>query len=326
MNPPRNYTGEVLHDEDTDQRHRNCDPRADIPDAEDTDDFGFDTAGEAKANGKDSGEEQAESAAGVSLGDFIAYMPAHGYIFVPSRELWPAASVNARVPPIVGPDGKPIAPSKWLASNAAVEQMTWAPGDAPLIRDKLISDGGWIKRSGCTVFNLYKPPTIRPITGDVTRWLDLIQRNYPEQADHIVAWLAHRVQRPDEKINHALVLGGVPGIGKDTILEPVKQAIGAWNFTDVSPKQVLGRFNGFLRSVILRVNEARDLGEFDRFAFFDHMKVFIASPPDVLRVDEKNLKEHTSRTSVAWSSPPTTRRMAFIYRPTTGATWWHGQT
>jgi hypothetical protein len=40
------------------------------------------------------------------------------------------------------------------------------------------------------------------------------------------------------------------------------------------------------------VNEARDLGEFDRFAFYDHMKSYIAAPPDVLRVDEKNLKEH----------------------------------
>ena len=100
------------------------------------------------------------------------------------------------------------------------------------------------------------------------------------------------MQRPHEKINHALVLGGKPGIGKDTILEPVKQAIGPWNFADVSPKQVLGRFNGFLKSVILRVNEARDLGEFDRYAFHDHMKVYIAAPPDVLRVDEKNLNEH----------------------------------
>jgi hypothetical protein len=62
--------------------------------------------------------------------------------------------------------------------------------------------------------------------------------------------------------------------------------------TQVSPKQVLGRFNGFLKSVILRVNEARDLGEFDRYAFHDHMKVYIAAPPDVLRVDEKNLREY----------------------------------
>jgi hypothetical protein len=170
--------------------------------------------------------------------------------------------------------------------------MTWAPGKPVLILDKLIADGGWIEKPGCTVFNLYRPPTIRPIAGDVTPWLDLIQRNFPDQADHIVSWLAHRVQRPDEKINHALVLGGEPGIGKDTILEPVKQAIGPWNFAEVSPKQVLGRFTGFLKSVILRVSEARDLGEFDRYAFHDHMKTYIAAPPDVLRIDEKNVREY----------------------------------
>ena len=55
---------------------------------------------------------------------------------------------------------------------------------------------------------------------------------------------------------------------------------------------MLGRFNGFLKSVILRVSEARDLGEFDRFAFYDHMKSLTAAPPDVLRVDEKNLREY----------------------------------
>ena len=231
--------------------------------------------------------------AGVSLDDFVAYMPQHSYIFMPARELWPAASVNARVPPpAVDSEGKPIPAAKWLDANRPVEQMTWAPGKPMLIRDKLIADGGWIDRPGCTVFNLYKPPIMRPIAGDVTPWLDLIQRNYPEQADHIVAWLAHRVQRPDEKINHALVLGGEPGIGKDTILEPVKQAIGPWNFAEVSPKQVLGRFSGFLKSVILRVSEARDLGDFDRYAFHDHMKTYIAAPPDVLRVDEKNIREH----------------------------------
>ncbi len=82
------------------------------------------------------------------------------------------------------------------------------------------------------------------------------------------------MQRPHEKINHALVLGGKQGIGKDTLLEPVKHAVGPWNFIEVSPQQVLGRFNGFLKSVILRVSEARDLGDFDRFAFYDHMKSY----------------------------------------------------
>jgi Family of unknown function (DUF5906) len=231
--------------------------------------------------------------AGVSLNDFVAYMPQHSYIFMPTGELWPAASVKARIPPpAVDSDGEPIPAATWLDVHRPVEQMTWAPGKPMLVRDQLIADGGWINRPGCTVFNLYKPPIIQPIRGEVTPWLDLIQRNYPEQADHIVAWLAQRVQQPAAKINHGLVLGGVPGIGKDTMLEPVKQAVGPWNFAEVSPKQVFGRFNGFLKSVILRVSEARDLGQFDRYAFHDHMKTYMAAPPDVLRVDEKNIREH----------------------------------
>ena len=96
-----------------------------------------------------------------------------------------------------------------------------------------------------------------------------------------------------EKINHALVLGGGQGIGKDTLIEPVKHAVGPWNVSEVSPQHMLGRFNGFLKSVILRVNEARDLGDVNRFQFYDHMKAYIASPPDVLRVDEKNLREYS---------------------------------
>ena len=48
----------------------------------------------------------------------------------------------------------------------------------------------------------------------------------------------------------------------------------------------------FLKSVILRVSEARDLGDVDRFAFYDHMKSYTAAPPDLRRVDEKNLCEH----------------------------------
>jgi hypothetical protein len=101
------------------------------------------------------------------------------------------------------------------------------------------------------------------------------------------------VQRPHEKINHALVLGGGQGIGKDTLLEPVKRAVGPWNFAEVSPQHLLGRFNGFLKSVICRVSEARDLGDVDRFAFYDHLKAYTAAPPDVLRVDEKHLREYS---------------------------------
>ena len=218
--------------------------------------------------------------------------------------MWPAASVNARVPPValidasgkpvLGDDGKQkvIPASAWLDRNRPVEQMTWAPGLPMVVHDQLISEGGWIDRKDVTVFNFYRPPVIEPgNAAEADRWLDHVHKVYPDDADHIIKWCAHRVQRPHEKINHALVLGGLQGIGKDTLLEPVKRAVGPWNFHEVSPQQMLGRFNGFLKAVILRVTEARDLGEVNRFSFYDHMKAYTAAPPDVLRVDEKNLRE-----------------------------------
>ena len=171
--------------------------------------------------------------------------------------------------------------------------MTWAPGRPIVIADKLMLEGGWIDRPGVTCFNLYHPPTITG--GDPVKaqeWLDHVQYVFPAETDHILNWMAHRVQRPEQKINHALLLGGPQGVGKDTALEPLKYAVGSWNFQEVSPQQILGRFNGFLKSVVLRISEVRDLGEADRFTLYDHMKAYTAAPPDVLRVDEKHLREH----------------------------------
>jgi hypothetical protein len=241
----------------------------------------------------------------LSLEDFYADMKSRQFIYVAARELWPAASVDARIPPVPVRDvaghavldekGKPkkIAASKWLATNRPVEQMSWVPGAPLVIRDKLISEG-WIERQGASVFNLYRAPTIE--LGDPTKagpWLDHIEKTYPNDAGHIEKWLAHRRQRPDDKVNHALVLGGNQGIGKDTIIEATKPAIGPWNFQGITPRQLLGRFNGFVKSVILHISEARNLGDIDRFAFYEVTKNYIAAPPDVLRVDEKNLREYS---------------------------------
>lgn len=241
-------------------------------------------------------EPQLEAASPHELrvDDFYAYMPMHSYIFVPSRDLWPAASVNARVQAPRDDKGEPLKPTVYLDTYRAVEQMTWAPGEPMIIRDRVIADGGWLDRPGCSCFNLYRAPIIRPGDPDQAgKWIEHVRRIYPTDADHIILWLAHRVQRPQEKINHALVLGGPQGIGKDTLLEPVKAAVGPWNFAEVSPIHLLGRFNGFVKSVILRISEARDLGDVDRYGFYDHLKSYTAAPPDVLRVDEKNIREYS---------------------------------
>jgi hypothetical protein len=171
--------------------------------------------------------------------------------------------------------------------------MTWAPGKPMLIENRLISEGGWIHRSGCKTFNLYRPPNIQP--GDADKagiWIEHVRKLYPEDATHVMWWLAHRVQRPHEKINHALFIGGPQGIGKDTMLYPVKRAVGPWNVQEILPPALLGRFNGFVKAVVLCINEIHDLGDVDRYGLYERLKAFTAAPPDIIRVDEKHLREY----------------------------------
>jgi hypothetical protein len=234
-----------------------------------------------------------ESGEGVRLGDFWAYMPMHQYIWSPSRDLWPASSVNARIPDVPGEDGKPMRAAAWLDKFQPVEQLTWWPGEPMIIENRLISHGGWIDRPGVRVFNQYRPPMIT--LGDpamAARWIEHVHHVFPDYATHIILWLAHRVQRPAEKINHALALIGPQGTGKDSTIEGAVPAVGAWNVSEVGPDHLMGRFNPFVKSVILRVSEARDLGDTDRYRFYEHLKVYTAAPPNVLTCDEKHIREH----------------------------------
>ena len=188
----------------------------------------------------------------LSVEDFYAYSPQHNYIYTVTRDHWPAYRINARLPkvPLVDANGQPIMDSSgkpkkikaatWLDQNRSVDQMTWAPGHPQLIRDRAVVEG-WVEKRGALTFNRYRAPNI--IKGDALRagpWLDHCDKVLGTSRKHVVSWLAHRVQKPEEKINHAIVLGGAPGIGKDTLLEPVKRAVGAWNFAEASPAKMLG--------------------------------------------------------------------------------------
>lgn len=259
---------------------------------------------EAKQEGWQEPEES--GVGGWAKEDFYAYMPmGNKFIFVKDKILWPGSNVDRRVPavPQFDPNGTPqvdnrgrpvtVKASVWIGENRPVEQMTWAPGEPELVQDRMLVEGGWIEVSGARVFNQYQAPRLG--SGDpkkAERWVELLRTVYPDDAEHVTAWLAHRVQRPQEKVNHALVLGGSPGVGKDTILYPARHAVGRWNCSDVSPAVMMGRFNGFVKAVIMRVSEARDLGETTRYQFYEHMKVYTASPPETLRVDEKHVSEY----------------------------------
>lgn len=241
----------------------------------------------------------------ISFSDIEAILPEHKYVYKPTGALWPAASVNGHMPPqfrvdsdgnvVTDEKGKPkyITAAEWLDKNKPCSQVTWAPGMPQIVEGKLFQDGAWVHRTGERVFNEYRPaPAYKGDAGLAQPYIDHVRRVYPEEAEHILQWAAYRVQRPEVKINHALVLGGGQGIGKDTILAPIVKALGEWNCAEVSPATILNRFNGFAKSVMLRVSEASDLGESDRFTFYEHLKTLIAAPPESIRVDQKYRQEY----------------------------------
>ncbi len=74
-------------------------------------------------------EDAADERSGVGLYDFVSYLPAHNYVFTPTREMSPAGSANSQIRPIhvldsegtqkYDEDGEPIKlpVSVWLDQN-----------------------------------------------------------------------------------------------------------------------------------------------------------------------------------------------------------------
>jgi len=244
-----------------------------------------------------------------TLEDLVSYAPSRCCIYLPCKTMWPNASVDDRIDPLplLKPDGRAVTNAKgkvvmikaseWLARYRSVECLTWDPGKPEFIRDCVVVDGGYIDKPGATTLNYYRspPPIELGDAAQATRWVEHWRTIYPDDADHIIAWLACHVQRPGEKINHALVLGGAPKIGKDTLLEAVVHAVGAWNFQNIKLHHLISRNNGFCKSLFVRLSEARDeseLGPVNLYRLNDHMKDMLATPPNTLRINEKYINEY----------------------------------
>jgi hypothetical protein len=235
----------------------------------------------------------------IGLEDFYAVPGSSQYLYMPTRELWPIGSVDTILPPIQMPqkrNGKfvKLKPSVWLKQFRRVEQVTWAPGLPEIVEDQLISDGGWRTHPGAHGLNLYLPPTL--ILGDAAEagpWIKHLETLFPEDAEDITNWCAQRVQQPSAKINHALVVGGGQGIGKDWLLQALKLAVGPWNFHEISPTDLMNTYNPYAKAVVLRMNEAHDLGDSgraDRYALYERIKTYAAAPPDVLPCVDKYIR------------------------------------
>ena len=232
----------------------------------------------------------------VPLREFYALPEAHRFVCLATGRMHPAQGVDGRFPPVqvgINKKGEPVymKATQWLYRHQVADGLTWWPGELQIMPDRIAVEGQIIPRKGAKLVNLYRPPLLMS-GGDATkagRWLDHGRKLYGTEFDHMLAYFAHSVQHPGDKINHALVLGGEQGIGKDTLLYPVLRAVGLWNCHDIKPDQLFGQFTPFYKAVVLVVSEVNDLGDKLRHQFYERTKTLNAAPPTTQTVNEKFL-------------------------------------
>ncbi len=105
------------------------------------------------------------------------------------------------------------------------------------------------------VFNLYEGLALEPIEGDCTVYLNHLLRvvcaGNEEAYQYLIQWMAHIIQKPDEKPSVAIVMKSVPGTGKGTTVKPLLQILGQYAAHINGAGHISGRFNSILANKLL---------------------------------------------------------------------------
>ncbi len=232
----------------------------------------------------------------AELENFYCIHPASKVLYVPSGQLWTPQAVDAALPPVpVALDeetGEQVyqSPSKWLAQNRGIESQCSDPALPQVVPNMVARGIGIVAHEGATMFNRYRPAHPKPgSAAQAEPFVNHVRALFPNEAEaaHLLAWLAHRVQRPGEKVRHALLIGGPQGIGKDTIFDAAVPAIGDWNCASIAPDAIFSPFNEYKAAVLVRINEVADLHDVTRYKFYEATKNLISGSPDGAEVNPK---------------------------------------
>lgn len=239
---------------------------------------------------------------------FVYFAPANDYIYRNTVEHWVAASVDRAVSP-VNVEGKIMKASEWLARNALATSMTSDPNyEEDMVKGFDCRQGEMVPMTGAACFNAYRRPDLS-LLGEgearrATRFVEHVQRVFPgpspkpgqsTDADQLLDYLAHRVQKPGEKPRFAILMAGEQGTGKDTCIEFVKPAIGYHNIEDIEPAQLETNFNEYEAATLVRISETANLHEMNKWAFNEKTKTLIAGNPDSSTINPKYGKKYSVR-------------------------------
>lgn len=140
------------------------------------------------------------------------------------------------------------------------EALAFSPGQPEISQDEL----------GRKVLNLWRPPGWQEVgpSKEPAPFLEHVRYLFDgdEQAvDHILNFLGHLVQKPQERVNHAILLtSATKGIGKSTFGTIVRRLVGENNSRVAQTKDLKSQFDGWLMGkLIVQVDEIYEHGNWD---------------------------------------------------------------
>ncbi len=201
----------------------------------------------------------------------------------------------------------------------ALAGITYAAGESVLV-----------SREGQVFGNRWSNARPVPVAGDMKLWLDHLHRMIPDEREreHMLNVIAHKIQHPDIKINHAILHIGKQGSGKDSLYEPFLWAVGGArtsrrNVAIVRNEEVSSQWGYNYESEIMVFEELRQTEAKDRRALENQLKPVIAAPPEFISVNRKGMHPYQalnrmfvlafSNERVPLSLPSEDRRWFVVY-------------
>lgn len=226
----------------------------------------------------------------VSPKQFVYVGESNNYIYKPTLRYWTANAVDVVCSP-VNVEGKIIKASDWIKEHVHVTSLACDPSiHDGYIKGKECRNGEIVEDPSAAVFNLYRSPVIE--LGDARLaepFVRHVHSVFPNagDADQFLNYMAHRVQKPEEKPRFALMIAGSQGTGKDTAVTMCSPAIGDWNVANIDPAALQSNFNEYATATLVRISEAANLHDMNKFAFNEQCKVLIAGNPDHVGINPK---------------------------------------
>lgn len=141
--------------------------------------------------------------------------------------------------------------------------------------------------------NLWVNDGVAMQEGDATPFLNHIAYLAPDEdaRRHLLHWLAFTVQKPSQRVKHALILSGKQGTGKSYMARVLKLIHGPSNVHEVSVDELHGQFTAWLEGKqIVLIEELMAQG---RLELANKLKPILTQ--EVIRINEKHKRVYQIR-------------------------------